>query len=119
MSVYIPTSPADSPRDQDHLECAEGLPPSADDGRQPGHAETNDDATRAGLASRISDERGQKRKPSRQAAGERASSSTSTQPQAQVDSKRKSDGDDDDRYDETRDVDVEEVVDGRKDSTHC
>ena len=31
-----------------------------------------------------------------------------------MDRKRKSDGDDDDRYDETRDVDVEEVADKRK-----
>ena len=51
MSAYSPTSPADSPRAQDHPESAEGSLPSADDGRQPGHAEPDDDAVRAGLAS--------------------------------------------------------------------
>ena len=61
---------------------------------------------RTGLASQNSDERGRKRKLSRQAADERASSSMRTQAQASTDRKRKSDGDDDDRFDENRDVDV-------------
>ena len=103
---YSPTSPASSPRGQDDPESTEDLLPGADDGRQPGRADDDQDAARAGLASRNSDERGHKRRPSRQAAGERASSSTRTNPQAQEDSKRRSDGDDDDRYDPTRDIDV-------------
>ena len=96
MSGYSQTSAADSPRDEEFLGSAEGLPPSADDGWQPGHTEKYDDVARAGLASRNSDERGRKRKHSRQAAEERAGSATRTQPQAQVDRKRRSDGVDDD-----------------------
>ena len=115
---YSPTSPADSPRGQDNPESTEESAPSADDGRQSGQAEQDQDAGRAGLASRNSDERGHKRRPSRQAAGERASSSTRFQPQAQADRKRRSDGDDDDRYDVDRDVDVGEVAAQRKISIH-
>ena len=112
-----PTSPADSPRGQDHSECTEGSPPICEDGRQPGRADQDQDATRAGLASRNSDERGRKRKPSQQAANERASSSTRTQAQAGTDRKRRSEGDDDDRYDPSRDVDVGEVAAQKKVST--
>ena len=65
---------------------------------------------RAGLASRNSDERARKRKPSQQAADERPSSSTRIQAQAGTDRKRRSDGDDDDRYDPSSDVDVGEVA---------
>ena len=36
----------------------------------------------------------------------------------QVDRKRKSEGDDEDRYDDSRDVDVGEVADKRKESAH-
>ena len=36
MSEYSPTSLAQSPRDQDIPESAEEMPPSPDDGRQPG-----------------------------------------------------------------------------------
>ena len=72
---------------------------------------------RAGLASRNSDKRSRKRKPSQQAADERASSSTRSQAQASTDRKRTSDGDDDDRYDESRDVDVGEVTTYKKVST--
>ena len=81
------------------------MPPSGDDGRQPGRAKSDGDAVRAGLASRNSDERGRKRKPIQQAAHERVSLSTRTQP-ARVDRKRRSDGDDADRYDDSRDVDI-------------
>ena len=87
MSEYSPTSPAHAPRDQDIPTSAEELPPSADDGRQPGQGGTNEDAAGAGLASRNSEERGRKQKPSQQAAEERASSSTRTLP-AQVDRKK-------------------------------
>ena len=114
---YSPTSPADSPRGQDNPESTEESPPSADDGRQPGRADDDQDAARAGLASRNSDERGHKRRPSRQAAGKRASSSTRTHPRAQEDRKRRSDGDDDDRYDPSRNVDVGEVAAQKKVST--
>ena len=51
MSAYSPTSPAQSPRDQDIPWSAEESPPSADDGRRPGQGGTDDDAVRAGLAS--------------------------------------------------------------------
>ena len=57
MSEYSPTSPAQSPRDQDILESAEESPPSADDGRRPGQGGTDDDAVRASLASRNSEDR--------------------------------------------------------------
>ena len=117
MSVYSPTSPVQSPRNLDILESAEELPPSADDGRRPGQGGTDDDAVRAGLASRNSEDRGRKRKPSQQAPDERASSSTRTHP-AQVDRKRRSDGDDADRYDDSRDVEVGQVADKRKESAH-
>ncbi len=106
---YSPTSPADSPRGQDDPESTEVLPPSADDGRQSGQTDQDQDATRAGLTSRNSVERGHKRRPSQPATGERASSSTRVQPQAQADRKRRSDGDDDERYDPSRYVDVGEV----------
>ena len=115
---YSPTSPADSPRGQDIPESTEESPPSADDGRQSGQADQDQDAARAGLASRNSVERGHKRRPSQPATGERASSSTRVQPQAQADRKRRSDGDDDDRFDVSRDVDVGEVAAQRKISTH-
>ena len=49
---YSPTSPADSPRGQDDPESAEESPPSVDDGRQPGQGGADEDAARAGLASR-------------------------------------------------------------------
>ena len=111
---YSPTSPADSPRGQGDPESTEVLLPSADDGRQPGRANDDQDAARAGLASRNSDEHGHKRRPSHQAAGERASSSTRTNPQAQEDRKRRSDGDDGDRHDPNRDIDVGEVTAQRK-----
>ncbi len=86
---YAPTSPATSPRGQDIPESTEELPPSADDGRQSGQTDQDQDATRAGLTSRNSVERGHKRRPSQPAAGERASSSTRVQPQAQADRKRR------------------------------
>ena len=54
MSAYSPTSPAQSPRDQDIPGSAAESPPSADDGRQPGQGGTDNDAMRAGLASRNS-----------------------------------------------------------------
>ncbi len=94
---YAPTSPATSPRGQDIPESTEELPPSADDGRQSGQADQDQDAERAGLTSRNSVERGHKRRPSRPATGERASSSTRV---------RRSEGDDDDRYEPSRDIDV-------------
>ena len=77
--------------------------------------DSDDDAVRAGLASRNSEDRGRKRKPSQQAPDERASSSTRPHP-AQADRKRRSDGDDADRYDDNRDVEVGQVADKRKES---
>ena len=114
MSGYSPTSAADPTRDQDLPEPAEGLPPSAEDGRQLSQADADEHAVRAGPPAETQKSEAKSVNRVDRQLTRRASSSTRTQPQAQQDRKRRSDGDDEDRHDDSQDVDVGGVADRSK-----